>query len=203
MTFGRGHGLCPDPGGAFGFLCHNHIGHSARRTNWRPRELQGVPDVPWLFAFFGPSAVAVWCILNGPCWYLVCLVETSGDLAPSSDDDDAVVVRELAACCLLCLPGLEKTWQRPPSFTSQPSYRICSTRFKLLPAPFSCTSLKITSPSASHPACLFCLPTYCNCILLFFYTSASAPSTTSQSQNEDFNCSPRCRCELRLCPEHQ
>ena len=144
------------------------------------------------------------CTLNGPCWYLVCLVETSGDLARYpclwSSDDDAVR-KELA----LRLPGLEKTWQRPPSFTSQPSYRICSTPIyiascsprNLLPAPRSKQHhLSITS------SLLLCLSTYCNCIPLF-YTSASAPSTTSQSQNEEFNCSARCRCELRRCPEHQ
>ena len=133
------------------------------------------------------------CILNGPCWYLV---ETSGDLAPLDD----AVRKELA----LRLPGLEKTWQRPPSFTSQPSYRIARPQFILLPAPTKIFSLHPAQSNITFSitsSLLLCLPTYCNCILLFFYTSAS--STTSQSQNEDFNCSPRCRCELRRCPEHQ
>lgn len=57
----------------FGFLCHNHIGHSGRRANWRPRELQGVPDVPWLYCVFRAKR----CILNGACcvwWRLVAIL---------------------------------------------------------------------------------------------------------------------------------
>ena len=75
-------------------------------------------------------------------------------------------------------------------------------RFKLLPVPFSLHLAQNNTTFSITSSLPLCLSTYCNCIPLF-YTSASAPSTTSQSQNEDFNCSPRCRCELRLFREHQ
>jgi hypothetical protein len=111
---------------------------------------------PGSIAFFGPSAVAVWCILNGACWYLVCLVETSGDLAPSSDDDDAVVVRELAVLA----------WPRE-NLAAAAIIHLATKLTNLLDPdlncfllPSPCTSLKTTSPSASHPAACFfaCLP---------------------------------------------
>jgi len=196
VTFGRGHGLWIPPGPLVSSTTITLVTLAAGPIGGRG-SCRECLMCPGSLAFFGPSAVAVWCILDGPCWYLVCLVETSGDLAPSSDDDDAVVVRELAAC----LASRKLGSGRHHSPRNQ-AIEFARPRFKLLPAPFSCTSLKTTSPSASHPACFFCLPTYCNCILLF-YTLASAPSTTSQSQNEDFNCSPRYRREPRLCPEHQ
>ena len=153
--FREGHGLSLDPAGAFWFL--------VPQSHW-PLRPQGRECLmcPGSLAFFGSSAVAVWCILNGPCWYLVCLVETSGDLALSSDDDDAVVVRELAACCLLCLAS-----RKPGSGLATAAIIHLTTKLSnlfdpdlncfLFPSP--CTSLKTTPPSASHPACFFaCLP---------------------------------------------
>lgn len=120
---------------------------------------QGVPDVPWLSCVFRVKRCR--CLVHFK-WSMVCLVETSGDLAPSSDDDDAVVVRELAACCLLCLAS-----RKPGSGLATAAIIHLATKLSnlfdpdlncfLFPSP--CTSLKTTPPSASHPACFFaCLP---------------------------------------------
>ena len=66
----------------------------------------------------------------------------------------------LLAACGACLASRKLGSGRHHSPRNQ-AIEFARPRFKLLPAPESspCTSLKTTSPSASHPACFFaCLP---------------------------------------------